>query len=87
MPSAANTKPALQDPCLPPHFVLKKGEDLRAKAKKMSENEKELDREYKWMLNYVKEKISKESKISLQEKNQCHNRYLDIGSKLKKVLK
>ena len=46
----------------------------------MSENEKELDREYKLLLNYVKEKISKESKISLQETNQCHNRYLDIGS-------
>ena len=53
----------------------------------MSENEKELEREYKWLLNYVKEKISKESKISLQEKNQCHNRYLDIGSLEKSCLK
>ena len=81
--SADCAESALQDPCFPPHFVLKKGQDLRAKAKKMSENEKELEREYKWMLNHVMEKIWKESKISLQEKNQCHNRYLDIGSPAK----
>ena len=81
--STVGEQSAFHDPCLPPHFVLKKGQDLRAKAKKMSQNEAELDREYKWMLNYVKEKMSKESKISLQEKNQCHNRYLDIGSPAK----
>ena len=82
-PGASSTQSALQDPCFPPHFVLKKGENLREKAKKMSDNQAELNREYKWILNYVKEKISKESNVSLQEKNQYHNRYLDIGSLVK----
>ena len=69
----------LFDPSLPPHLVLAKGSSLRVKAKKMSENTAELEKEYKNMLAYVRENVSRESKISSQDKNKPHNRYLDIG--------
>ena len=67
------------DISLPPHLTLKKAQDLREKAKKMSENTAELEKEFKKMLKHVKENVSKERTVSSQEKNQRHNRYTDIG--------
>ena len=67
------------DISLPPHLSLKKTQDLREKAKKMSENTAELEKEFKKMLKHVKENVSKERTVSSQEKNQRHNRYTDIG--------
>ena len=64
---------------LPPHLVLEKGSDLRKKAKKMSENTSELEKEFKKMVAHVREKVPNERKVGSQDWNKPHNRYLDIG--------
>ena len=59
--------------------MLNKGADLKEKAKKMSENKTALEKEFSILVGHVREKVSKENKISSQDKNKPHNRYTDIG--------
>ena len=80
-PSVARPlSPVATDTSLPPHLVLNKGTDLKEKAKKMSENKTALENEFKILVGYVREKVSKERQISSLHKNKPHNRYLDIGT-------
>ena len=83
---ALHTKPSYPPPVFPKQCVLPRDGSLLEKSTQFAGRVSQLEDEYQRMLDFVRDNVKKQVKVARLKENVPHNRYLDIGLLLVKLV-